>query len=545
MEEKVSRRQFLSMLGYGAFFFIGAMIGLQTFSSGRNSSSSASETSLLPRASAASDGSWALGPDTLSIAIHAALLHNGKVLYISGSGNNPKNALGPYKAGIYDPKTQNQTKIILDEDLFCGGHCQLKNGNILFAGGTMVYKVDSFENLFQGLRCAYVFNVASESFTKVVSMVHGRWYPTLVSLRDGNVFTNSGLDEFGCMNDLTEIYDYKSNLWTIKFDPKSDMTYCVGHCSTDPAAGSPCYGGLGSGVNPAIGMYPRMHLLPSGLVAVCGQGNTLRTWSPSTGEWRAYGPMLGGSRNYGTSFLLPLNNTSGEKGSVLIAGGSADAESPATNHCEIASWDGTRLNTRVTAPMNYSRRYLTPVILPNGKLLVVGGTTQGNDVANAVYSPEMFDPATEDWTTLPSATVPRMYHSVALLLPDGRVWTASTSYTAKRGEMRTEIFSPSYVFEHRPSINGTPEVGDYGEKIKIPTTDGANVASVSLVRLSTVTHHFNTDQRLIWLRITKRGNFSINVDAPRNTNIAPPGYYLLHLVDAKGIPSEGVFVKIS
>jgi hypothetical protein len=254
--------------------------------------------------------------------------------------------------------------------------------------------------------------------------------------------------------------------------------------------------------------------------------------------------MIFGTRSYGSTALLPVRNTQYEKGSILIMGGSLTSDSTATNHCEIAFWNDTGLHTRATSPMNYSRRYPTPVILPDGKVLVVGGTTLGNDKSNAVYAAEIFDPVTEQWTILPSATVPRMYHSVALLLPDGRVWTASTSYSTKKAELRTEIFSPSYVSGDRPSISGPPEVGQYGEKIKIPTTDGLDIKAVSLIRLSTITHNLNTDQRLVWLQITNKGKFNVVTAAPLNSSLAPPGYYLLHLIDYNGIPSEGAFVKV-
>src|SRR5581483_7456710 len=363
MEEKVSRKEFLSMLGYGAFFVVGAMIGLGAFS--ERSATDKKDANLFPKASASSLGLWTLGPNTLSIAIHAALLNNGKVLYVSGSGNNPKNAKGPFKAGLLDPKTQSQTEIILAEDLFCGGHCQLGNGNILFGGGTKAYKTDTFEKKFQGLSCAYIFDVASESFVKVSSMAYGRWYPTLVCLSEGEIFTVNGSDEFGCMNDLTEIYDLQNDSWTIKFDPNSDLTYCVGMCSSEPGAGSPCYGGPNHGTNPPVFMYPRMHLLPNGLVAVCGQKKDLRSWNPSTFAWRTNGNMITGPRSYGTAILLPLQNKKAEIGQILVVGGSSDSDTPATNKCEIVSPTPTgRLVTRSTNPMNYARKYPSPVILP-------------------------------------------------------------------------------------------------------------------------------------------------------------------------------------
>lgn len=547
MAEKVSRKEFLSILGYGGLFLVGTMIGLGAFSRrNANSDKKQNQAGLLPEAFAATTGSWSLGPETLCLAVHAALLRNGKVLYVAGSGDDPRKAAGPFKAGLLDPTTNSQTDITLSEDLFCGHHCQLANGNILFAGGTKTYKGDSEEFQYQGLNCAYVFDVATESFVKVSSMAAGRWYPTMVCLNDGQAFTVNGLDEFGSMNDLTEVYNVDNNTWTIKFDPKSDLTYCVGSTSSLLGAGSPCYGGPKNGTNPPVFLYPRMHLLPNGLVAVCGQKKELRTWNPQTNVWSTYGDMIGGPRSYGTTVLLPLQNTKTEMGQVLVVGGSPNADGPAITGCEIVTPDSDgSLRTRSTYPMRYARRYHIPVILPDGRVFIVGGTTQGNLVQNAVYIPEIFDPTTERWRVLPAATVPRMYHSVALLLPDGRVWTASTSYSTSKGELRTEIFSPSYITGDRPVIPRDPLVNNNNHTIRIPANDTSAVQSVSLVRASTTTHHFNTDQRLIWLPILNRDKFNVYVQAPLNKKLAPPGFYLVHILNSQNIPSEGKFVMIS
>ena len=89
-----------------------------------------------------------------------------------------------------------------------------------------------------------------------------------------------------------------------------------------------------------------------------------------------------------------------------------------------------------------------------------------------VYIPEIFDPITETWQALPAASVPRVYHQVSLLLPDGRVWTAGSTATAGSQELRTEFFSPPYLFlGPRPVISGSPNVGSYGSTITIPTTN--------------------------------------------------------------------------
>jgi hypothetical protein len=176
-------------------------------------------------------------------------------------------------------------------------------------------------------------------------------------------------------------------------------------------------------------------------------------------------------------------------------------------------------------------------------VIIFGGTRENNDLSLAVYNPELFDPVTEQWSELPSHSVPRIYHSGAILLLDGRVWTTGSSYSTKKYDLRTEIFSPPYVSESRPTISGTPAIGSYGGTISIPTPDSSNISAVSLLRISSTTHHYNTDQRLVWLQIRSRDPNKVTVLAPINSRLAPPGYYMIHVLDGNGVPSAGSVIK--
>ena len=174
---------------------------------------------------------------------------------------------------------------------------------------------------------------------------------------------------------------------------------------------------------------------------------------------------------------------------------------------EILDFDqGSATNPvlRQVAPISTRRKMTAPVILPNGKCVIFGGSEKGNNIP--VRIPEMFDPVTETWQSLPTATVNRVYHQVSLLLPDGRVWTAGSTVQVelKRTGQR---FSVLHIFSKvlRPTILAMPNVGGYGGTINILTPDAANVASVSLVRLMSATHHYEANQRLIWLQIVNRG----------------------------------------
>ena len=199
---------------------------------------------------------------------------------------------------------------------------------------------------------------------------------------------------------------------------------------------------------------------------------------------------------------------------------------------------------RTVASLTYPRKFLLPIILPNGKVVIFGGSSQGT--TNPIYIPEMFDPENESqgWVTLPPATVRRVYHGTALLLPDGSVWTASSTFGACNTEFRTEIFKPAYFSATRPTISGTPVVGDYGQSITIPTPNPSSISRVSLVRLGATTHHYEANVRLIWLQVTGTSSNSITVSAPINANLAPPGYYMIHVLDNSLVPSTAKIIQI-
>jgi hypothetical protein len=545
---KITRRDFLKFLGSGtAVAVVGMTLGkINLVPTGNNNSQ-------LHTALAASQttGSWALGTNLYKVPIHVALLPNGKIFFLSGDGENtlsPNNP--PWFAGTLDLNTNTQNQLNVPGEISCGGNCRLSNGNVLLGGGTLEWAHFTPNHMDWGLNQMYEFDFASESFIQRPSMAAGRWYPTFSLLPNGTVQIISGWDQFGTLNRLCEIYDPTTQSLSIKYDPNTSLTYCVGAGQPVPGAGSPCYGGPNQGVTPTMSLYPRMYLMPYGLLAMVGQGQGLKIWDPTTGRWYFAGQMIWGTRSFGTSVLLPLQNTTTETGRILTAGGAANQSNsaPTTNTCEIITPNSnhTLLNAQLTNPMNFARQYLNSVILPTGQVFINGGSTQGNVVNNAVYASELFDPVTQTWTILPSATVPRLYHSVAMLTQDGRIWTAGTTlFGPYSPELRTEIFSPAYVSAIRPTILGNPTItGGYGGSITIQTPDALRITSVSLVKISSVTHHNNSDQRLIWLQIQSTSLNSITVAAPINSNLAPPGYYLIHVLDSNGIPSVGQFIRI-
>jgi hypothetical protein len=189
-------------------------------------------------------------------------------------------------------------------------------------------------------------------------------------------------------------------------------------------------------------------------------------------------------------------------------------------------------------------------VLPDGKVLVTGGSSApGNDAAGAILAAEMWDPATGSWTTMASMQVPRLYHSTAVLLPDGRVLSAGGGRPpAKDGgtnNLNAEIYSPPYLFNGpRPTIGSAPATIGYGQTFAVQTPDAASIAKVRLIRLSSVTHSTNMNQRIETLSFTQASD-GLNVTVPSNRNLLPPGHYMLFILNGAGVPSIATIVQVS
>src|SRR5205823_1742780 len=146
---------------------------------------------------------------------------------------------------------------------------------------------------------------------------------------------------------------------------------------------------------------------------------------------------------------------------------------------------------RTTASMRYPRSYHTLTLLPDGTVLATGGgtTKDSTDTAHAVYAAEIWSPQSEQWTTVASMQRPRLYHSTALLLPDGRVLVAGggRNFRSALKELNAEIYSPPYLFKgSRPTITAALSSVTYGSNVFVQTPDGPTIASVALMRLGSV-----------------------------------------------------------
>ena len=204
---------------------------------------------------------------------------------------------------------------------------------------------------------------------------------------------------------------------------------------------------------------------------------------------------------------------------------------------------------RDVAPMHYPRSFHTLTVLPDGKVLASGGgeTSDGVDQSKGVLTPEIWDPITNEWTLTASHTRSRLYHSSALLLQDGRVLLAGGgAFGSATNETNAEIYSPPYLFKGpRPTITDAPATTRIGQTITVSSPDASRIQSVSFVRMGSVTHNFDMDQRFMNLTVRQcAAPGTLSVDMPTSANTAPPGYYYVFLLDDKGVPSKGSILKL-
>src|SRR6266436_5043865 len=363
-------------------------------------------------------------------------------------------------------------------------------------------------------------SVVVEGWSQGSMMVTGRYYPTTTTLPDGRILVQGGTTTcVTCIADMPEIYDPVGNIWT-QLAAKAKM---------------------------AFKYYPHSFVLPDGRVLVSSEDDkaiSSRVLDLNTQTWTTVDSRV--FDGHSAAMYLP--------GQVIKAG-TATADNPGYPSAATAYvLDMTQPSPawQATGSMAFPRSFLNLTILPDGQVLATGGGTT-TDLANfstAVYEAEIWSPTTNTWTTMARMQTPRLYHSTALLMPDATVLVAGGGRQNGRSqpdpadEPNAEIFSPPYLFKGpRPVISSAPAVIPYGTIFSVATPDAGRIASVSLIALGAVTHAFNENQRFVPLSFGAASG-SLNVQAPADGNTAPPGPYMLFLVDNNGVPSVAAIVRL-
>jgi Domain of unknown function (DUF1929)/Kelch motif/Galactose oxidase, central domain len=447
-------------------------------------------------------GQWGAPIDWRHVAIHAHLLPTGQVLSYGRMHSTPV---------AWTPASGAFSNVPLPADFFCSGHSFLPDGRLLVAGGH-----SGTDNI--GIKTTYLFDFALNQWTRSGDMANGRWYPTVTTLGNGEVLAISGGDTAAAYNTIPEVWQ-SNGTWRALI-----------------------------GANRQVAYYPRMFVAPDGRVAMVGPDR--QTWYLNTtgsGGWTP-GPFITypNSRDYGSAVMY-------DAGKILLVGGgstpTATAEVIDLNAGSAAAWRGVQ-------SMSVARRQLNATLLADGTVLVTGGSNASGfnpaPLDSRVLRAERWNPETETWSQLGSMTHQRLYHSTALLLLDGRVVSVGSGEPAATGQPNdstAEIYSPPYLFNpdgtpaSRPTITDAPISVTYGQAFTVTTPNAASIAKVTFIRLSSVTHSFNHNQRMNRLGFSATPS-GLTVVAPSSGNRAPPGHYMLFIVNSSGVPSVGKIVRI-
>jgi hypothetical protein len=485
-------------------------------------------------------------------------------------------------AGGGNPEGNNESDVGAPDDaarndggLFCTSHVHMGDGRVLVLGGTDYYQDPRLtpEPGFgvielEGLKAARIFNPADNTWAKAGSMNWGRWYPSAVTLANGDVFVASGVTKL-----LKPIYTDEKNL------PNSGKN--VPQTETYEQAKDAWVDNGPSGER-TLPLYPRIHLLPNGKVYYDAGGqvfnpmgqaydevlwNLAAVYDPATKSWSDLGvpgldtgnPTQIGFRGSTFSIMLPLQAPY-DKASFLSAGGIVGT-SPGTvlaipssriNTVTVGA-DGTEsLATTSTGSLSQGRWYSTGVLLPDGSVFAVSGAdvdeVVGPGDGRAVRQAELFTPDGDGggtWAPAAGLSHDRTYHNTAVLLPDGRVLVGGHSpipnnysivltlpggFSNNSRDASFEIYSPPYLFRgDRPEIGNVNQEVQRGQELVIPTKDAESIESVVLVRNPSLTHLVDADQRSVELPIVSKAGGNVKVSVPDNPAVLPGGPYMLFI----------------
>lgn len=551
---------------------------------------------------------WEVAIDDAEIlVVHAALVshgNEGQILMMGGSEHNSAQENEFLNTRIYDISENRLININSPEaDVFCCEHAFLSDGRLLIGGGTesWIHTEHAHEDAhgeprahWSGTRACAIYDLDgtwTNSAPLLTEPEHptrggGRWYPTLLTLSDGDILAVGGhplvSDTDPDQNDsrhgawLPERYNLASDTWS--YQPGHWLYVQWSNVGpTDPETLEDddilvlLPDGQERGTTNSYLYYPRLYLVPDGRVFMVSTNEGVCGWyDPTTG---LVDDMTVTAPNHGSGFaetnhtavLLPLLPGDNYQAHILFLGMQGPQRITLDTNGETApQWQATAERDWQDAPP--LRRHGCATLLPTGEVIFTGGinndAVSGLPDTDAVKAAEIYQPginwgnnqidfAEEAWVTTPEASVERNYHSVALLLPNGRVLTAGSNIDGAQGgdvakEFRIEIYTPEYFYSlNRPNILSAPSSLTYEETFVIQTTRIDSIQRVALMRCGSVTHAWDGDQRYVGLDFSV-SDAGLNAISPPNGNIAPPGPYMLWVIDDENRPCQlALFVVLS
>ena len=431
-------------------------------------------------------GEWgAVIPWTPHIPVSAATLPDGRILTFASNQRTtfPSGPEFTY-AATWNPATGQFVEYNHpSHDMFCGALVMLPDGRVLVNGGRNTTVRSS------------IFDWRVNTWTRTPDMNDPRWYNTSVALPNGRVWTVSGSGGSGTAE---------------RWDNASGWSRLTG-INWNTVLAEPGYINI---------WHPLLLLAPDGRLIHFGPTDTMH-WvtTDGGGSLSNTGTVVPGSHYPKEGAWVMFN-----EGRILVAGGGANTTANASdtttgNSTNLAYIVDVRTGTPVVtsaASMTFVRQFANSVVLPNGEVMVMGGNTSGlkfNDTGS-VLTPEIWNPVTGLWRTAADASVPRNYHSLALLLPDGRVMSGGGGLGG--GDHRdAQLFTPPTLYNADGTLATRPTLATAPTAIGVATTftvtGTPGIQKFSFIKMSAITHSVNTDLRYLSLPFTETssGNYQI------------------------------------
>jgi YVTN family beta-propeller protein len=463
-------------------------------------------------------GSW--GPIiswTPHIPVSAAVLPNGKLMTFASNERTAFPA-GPEftYAAVWDPATGTFVECNNPRhDMFCGGISMLPDGRVVVNGGRATTVLSS------------IFDWTTNTWSALPNMNDARWYNPNITLTDGNVFTVSGSGG----SNTAERWDASSGWRRLSGIGWSAVTSEAGYINI---------------------WHPFLALAPNGKLFHFGPTRTMHWVDPSgTGTLTNSGQFVPGTQYPKEGCWAMYDN-----GKILVAGGGANSTpsvsdsttGTSTTAAYTVDLTGTAPVVTNTASMQFARQFANSVILPDGEVMVIGGNAgvKFSDAAS-IYTPEVWNPRTGLWHSMANQAVARNYHSLAFLLPDGRVWSGGGGLGG--GDHRdAQIFTPPALYTSgnvlatRPVITQAPSRIGIGAVFNVQATP--NIQKFTFIKLSSATHSYNSDLRYIELPYNEVSSGVYNLTAHSNINVMTPGYWILFALDGNSVHSVSKIIQV-
>jgi hypothetical protein len=529
------------------------------------------------------------------VAMHSIVMPDGKVVTFGSPLDsspftiqgevfdiwNPKRGFTSSKAYSHRtlPNALNTPQTYVDS--FCAASVLLSTGQLLTSGGNTRNPSFLYNN------ATSLLSSSRHKASAGTRMASPRYYATQTMLPDGRVLITGGT-----IDGSTAMFNYQDYL----NDP---VTNHNGHMSGAPEVYTP--NALGGSWDTLSGISGPNHVNPTGGNDAFGPRDN-RWWYPR--QWVAPDGKVFGLSTHQMWFLDPALQPNGAKGAIALVGtfksGVGTIAKPNVGATSTAvmydvgkilqiggngrlngntalghEWTPSSTATTVfdiNTPgqaqwhdtfesLHFGRQWANATVLADGRVVVTGGTRTGNsadtnDPNGPVLAAEIWNPADESWTDGPSASVPRVYHSSAVLLPNGTVLTAGSGgppgwTPTNPAQYSAEVYYPSYLFQPGQQLAQRPQIRsmnalkfNYGATIEADVPGQITITKAVLIGLGSTTHSFDMGQRLYPAAFAHQGGTRWAVTAPPNANVAPPGYYYLFLSNSNGVPSEGVIVAI-